>query len=178
MVRIYFSVCYISTQYILKPPSTCTAREPLPQAANEGDKNFYLSASLIVFQGPRQTGYTELLSAVLSRRWYESFQNCLEIKDAPSECLERTQFLKGCWLSISKDPDLPRCSKWVPTSRGMQALTSLLSVWAIYVILLLYLTHSLSLFWLPLLNKLQQAFPTLLLCNRFHHFQKERDLIQ
>jgi len=145
--------------------------EPLPQASNGGDKNFNLSASLVVFQGQIQTGYMELLSAALSRRWYESFQNCLEIKDAPSEWLERTQFLKGCWLSISEDPGLPRCSEWV-SMRRMQALKSLLSVQAIYVIFLLYLTHSLSLLWLPLLNRLQQAFPTLLLFNRFHHFTK------
>lgn len=50
-----------------------TAREPLPKAANEGDKNFLLSAGLMVFQGPMQTGYIELLSAALIKEGIQRF---------------------------------------------------------------------------------------------------------
>lgn len=50
----------------------CTARQPLPKAANEGD-NFYLSAGLTVFQEPMQTGYMELLSTALSKEGIQKF---------------------------------------------------------------------------------------------------------
>lgn len=72
-IRIVFSIGHIRIQYIPKPSCICTARQPLPKAANEGDKNFYLSGGLIVFQEPMQTGYMELLSTALSKEGIQKF---------------------------------------------------------------------------------------------------------